>query len=100
MDELCVYHVLFYRGVKLGSSSQDKTQVQGLWECLKEYLDSNVKVTRGWKKTSIIRNFIIYTLHQVQLEEAYKRGISGQSYQDLLTLEDDGITFLRNFGIY
>jgi len=59
-----------------------------------------MKVTRGWEKNSIIRNFIIYTLHQVQMKEAYKSGIGGQSYQDLLTLEDKGVTFLRNVGIY
>ena len=41
----------------------------------------------------------MYTLHQVQLEEVHKSGISEQSYQDSSTLEDEGTTFLRNVGI-
>jgi predicted transcriptional regulator with HTH domain len=65
---------------------------------LKEYLDSNESNKR--LKKSIIRHFIIYIFHQVQPEEVYKSGISGQFYQDSLNLEDEGTMFLRNVGIY
>jgi hypothetical protein len=34
------------------------------------------------------------------MEETYKSGIGGQFYQDLSTLEDKGVTFLGNVGIY
>jgi hypothetical protein len=51
------------------------------------------------KRMKNTRNLIIYTLQQVQLEKAYKSGISGRSYQDSLALEDEGMTVLRNVGI-